>query len=280
MEISVPRSLPDALVDLSSHPDSRLIAGGTDVMVDINFGRSRPERLVSLRRLGELRRIERGERIFIGSGCTFTDLAAGVDEPSLARAAATVGSVQIRNSGTVGGNLGTCSPAGDALPALLALDADVELGSSAGRRVITLGEFMIGPRRTALRPGELILGVSWRRAGSAQAFMKVGSRNAMVIAVASLALVLDRAQRRVRLALGSVAPTIVRCPQAEALAEAALADQDWAPRTLPDAVLEEFGHLAVRAAQPIDDVRGSASYRRHVVRVMAQRALEQTCASL
>jgi len=280
MEISLPSSLREAIDLLARTPDTTVVAGGTDLMVAMNFGRIRPERLMSLRRVAEMRTIEVGSDTYVGAGATFTQMLGTIEDPAMVLAAKTVGSPPIRNAGTLGGNLATCSPAGDALPPLAALDASVVIASAAGERQVKVSAFMLGPKQPDLRPGELIVGVRWRRAGLAQAFLKAGTRNAMVIAVASLALVLDKERRRVGVALGSVGPTVIRAMAAELFAQSWLEDRDWRPGTPTQAALDRFASLAAESARPIDDVRGSALYRRHVVALMARRALERTCASL
>jgi CO/xanthine dehydrogenase FAD-binding subunit len=204
-----------------------------------------------------------------------------VRDPAMMQAARTVGSPQIRNAGTLGGNLGTCSPAGDTLPVLSALDASVVIRSRSGSRTLPFAEFMLGPGRSALNPGELVTEVTFAPAGAAQVFYKAGSRNAMVIAVASLALVVDRRRHKVRVALGSVGPTILRAPEAEELAQGFFDVSGWEePLRAHAAALKGFGGLVSRAAKPIDDVRGTAAYRRHVVGVIAERALARAGAIL
>src|SRR2546425_9542155 len=202
--------MDDALEHLSSATDVTLLAGGTDLLVDINFGRKRPERVVAIDRLEELRGLERNGHVRMGAAVTYTRMLQ--EEPgsqALREAARTVGSPQIRNAGTLGGNLGTCSPAGDTLPVLAALDAEIVLRSASGERTLPFGDFMLGPKKPALEAGELVLAARWRDPGPAQAFLKVGTRNAMVIAVASVAMVVDRVRRRVGVGLGSVGPTII-----------------------------------------------------------------------
>lgn len=280
MVVARPQTLPDALGALAADPSWRPLAGGTDLMVAINFGHQRPERVMSLRGLRELTELVPGERVRCGAGVTYTRLMAEAGDRAMVQAARTVGSPQIRNAGTIGGNLGTCSPAGDALPVLAALDADIVLASSKGERTLKLDQYMRGPKRGDLRPGELVVRVEWDAAGASQAFLKAGSRNAMVIAVASLALVIDRARRRVRVALGSVGPTILRAQRAEEFAAGLLEDAGWdRPLALSDPQAAHFGQLAATAAAPIDDVRGSAVYRRHMVSLMARRALARSGAA-
>ncbi len=262
-------------------PGAQVVAGGTDVMVEVNDGRRRPEDVVSLRRLGELRSVSYGDdgRVRIGAGVTYRQMMQGelaARLPALAQAARTVGSPPIRNAGTIGGNLATASPAGDTLPVLAALDAEVELASLSGRRRLGLHEFIVGPKRTALAPGELIVAVTVRPCPDGQEYLKVGVRNAMVIAVASLAMTLDRSRSAVRVARGSVGPGPLRAPAAEEWLSAAI---DWSALTLADrrpaaveATLGRLAELVREAAAPIDDHRSSADYRRHAVGVLAVRA--------
>ncbi len=275
MSVAVARDLDDVLDHLSSATDVTLLAGGTDLMVDLNFGRKRPQRVLAIDRLPELAHLERNGHVRIGAGVTYTRmLADDVGSPALREAARTVGSPQIRNAGTLGGNIVTSSPAGDTLPVLAALDAVIVLRSKSGERRVPFTQFMTGPKKNVRRTDELVMGAEWEDAGTAQTFMKVGTRNAMVIAVAGLALVVDRARRRVGVGLGSCGPTILRAPQAEAFAAAIFKAHGWDRRLTPsDAELAEFGRLVAAAARPIDDVRGTAAYRRHVLAVMGARAL-------
>jgi CO/xanthine dehydrogenase FAD-binding subunit len=234
--------------------------------------------MLDVSRLAELRtwRHEDGST-FLGSGVTYTRILHEVDDtPAWRQAARTVGSPQIRNRGTVGGNLGTGSPAGDALPVLAALDAEVVLASAHGERSMPWHEFSVGVKRTALAPDELILGTRWKRVRGPSSFSKIGTRNAMVISMAGVCLVLDEDGRSVRVALGSVAPTIVRAPEAESFAAVALEEAgawDDPNVSLPEAALDGFGERVAAAARPIDDVRGTAAYRRHACRVLGARAL-------
>ncbi|MGH7903269.1 MAG: FAD binding domain-containing protein [Candidatus Dormibacteraceae bacterium] len=282
MVVSRPSSLEEALAELAREPGTVPLAGGTDLMVAINFGRERPSRIMSIARLEELRTLQMDGTVRCGAGVTYTRMLEALREstPALAQAARTVGSPQIRNAGTLGGNLGTCSPAGDTLPVLAALDATVLARSRARERRIPFGDFMRGPKSSSLEPGELVAGVQWEDAGPAQAFLKAGTRNAMVISVASLCLVADRRRRRVGLALGSVGPVIVRAGEAERFAEGLFEESGWErPLRATGAARARFAELAGMAARPIDDVRGTAAYRRHVVGVMAGRALARVGAA-
>lgn len=269
MDVLMPRTLDEALEMKAARPEAHPIAGGTDVMVEINFGRLRPPAIIDVSHLPELglMRRENGS-VYLGAGVTYTRILRELDDfgPML-QAARTIGSPQIRHRGTVGGNLGTASPAGDALPVLAAYEAEVEVASAArGRRKIRWNEFLVGPKRNALMPDELITGVTWPVIKGVGSFSKVGTRNAMVIAVVGLCLVLDQERRQVRVALGSVGPTIIRASDAERLASDALGGGEQID-------IEEFAERVADAAKPIDDVRGTADYRRHACRVLAKRAL-------
>lgn len=248
-------------------------------MVELNSGRRLPLIALDVQRLPELRQwhIKDGT-FFLGAGMTFSRIIRELPEfTALAQASRSVGSPQIRNRGTIGGNLGTASPAGDALPVLAACDAEVVLArSGGGTRALPWHRFLAGPKKTAIEPDELILGARWRITRGPGSFSKVGRRNAMVIAIASLCLVLDEDRRAVRVALGSVGPTVLRAPDAEAFAAGALAEagawDDPAAR-VPPGVLEAFGERVAAASRPIDDIRGTAAYRRHACAVLARRAL-------
>ncbi len=274
MEVFLPRSLEEALELKAEHPDAVPVAGGTDLWVAVNFGVARPPALLDLSRVGELKlwRADDG-RVRLGAGVTFARIERELATfRPLAEAARSVGSPQIRNRATIGGNLATASPAGDSIPVLAAYGASVVVGSRKGVRSEPWHTFFTGPKRTTLAPDELIVGVEWQQVDAPGSFAKVGTRNAMVIAIAGLCLQLDPAARGVRLALGSVAPTVVRAPEAESFAADAVA-WDEPDRPLPDDAVTEFGRLAADAAHPIDDVRSSAGYRRHAVEVLARRAL-------
>ena len=280
MSVYIGRDVDDVLEKLSSVKDTTLLAGGTDLLVEINFGRARPTHVLAIDRLDELKDLERNGHVRMGALVTYTRMLE--DDPgsaALREAARTVGSPQIRNAGTLGGNLGTASPAGDTLPVLAALDATVVLRSRAGERRVKFSDYMTGPKKSVRRRDELVVAAEWDDAGPAQTFMKVGTRNAMVIAVAGLALVVDRARRRVGVGLGSCGPTILRAPDAEKFATGVFDEMGWERATRPtEAARKEFGRLVAAAARPIDDVRGTAAYRRHVLSVMASRALARVAA--
>lgn len=282
-EVCVPTSLDEVLSILAEAPEATLLAGGTDVMVETNFGHRRPRQVVALRRVRELQQWSHDPTtgvVTIGAGVPWShmergDLAALV--PALAQAARTVGSPQIRAAGTLGGNLGTSSPAGDGLPVLWALEATIVVASLGGVRRIPATEFTVGVKRNVLQPGEIITAVEVPVVRGWQGYAKVGPRNAMVISVASASLVLDRDVGTVKVALGAVGPTVVRCRDTEA----------WLARhldlrtatTMPDAVADEVAQRVSAEARPIDDHRSTADYRRHAVGVLGRRLLERALAS-
>jgi CO/xanthine dehydrogenase FAD-binding subunit len=271
-----PTTLEQALAERAGRPDALPIAGGTDVMVELNFDRHRPAALLDLTAVAELSGWSgAGGRVRLGAGVPYTRIIAelGDELPGLAMAARTVGSPQIRNRGTVGGNLGSASPAGDAHPPLLATGAEVQVASVRGVRAVPVAEFFTGPKRHALAPDELVTAVLVPAATGPQQFAKVGTRNAMVIAVCSFAVALHPQARTVGTGIGSAAPTPLRAAAAEEFAAAELADR-WESRPeLPEPVLRRFGELVAGAARPIDDVRGTAGYRRHALAVLARRTL-------
>ena len=274
MEFLRPSSWREALEMKSAHPEATPIAGGTDVMVELNLDHGRPAAIIDLTRIHELTEWGMDDgRLRIGAGVTYTRLVGELGDrlPGLAIASRTVGSPQIRNRGTVGGNLGTASPAGDAHPPLLAADAHVELASTSATRRVPVREFFTGPKRNVMRKDELIAAFLVAPAAGPQQFAKVGTRNAMVIAVCSFALALDPARRAVGTGIGSAGPTPLRAVEAE---EFIAGELDWENRRAPsDATLARFGELVAAAARPIDDVRGTAGYRRHALAVMARRCL-------
>lgn len=278
MEFLRPSSWEDALAAKSEHPDALPIAGGTDVMVELTFTRHRPPALLDLTRIDRL--TEWGSdngQLRLGAGVPYTRIIAELGNrlPGLAMASRTVGSPQIRNRGTVGGNLGAASPAGDAHPVLLAARATVEVESVRGARQIPVAEFFTGVKRNALAADELISAVLIPEPAGPEQFSKIGTRNAMVIAVAAFGLALHPRRRAVGTGIGSAAPTPVVAEAAEAfLAGVLTADGLWDSRAdLPETAVRRFGELVSDAASPIDDIRGTAAYRRHALAVMARRTL-------
>jgi CO/xanthine dehydrogenase FAD-binding subunit len=278
MDLVQPRTWAEALAARAERPDLLPIAGGTDVMVDINFGRSRPAGLLDLTRMDEIATWALEDGVLrIGAGVTYAQVESDLGGlvPGLAMASRTVGSPQIRNRGTVAGNLGSASPAGDAHPPLLASGATVEVESVRGTRLLAVADFFTGVKRNALEPDELIRVVHVPVTGGPQQFSKIGTRNAMVISVAAFGIALHPDRRQVGTGIGSVAPTPRRAAEAEDFLAGELESAGlWDSRgELPDSLAREFGERVKGAGAPIDDVRGTASYRLHALAVMARRAL-------
>ncbi|MEU0449101.1 FAD binding domain-containing protein [Streptomyces tendae] len=281
MDFLRPASWEEALAAKAEHPTAVPIAGGTDVMVEINFDHRRPDVLMDLGRIGDLTEWEVGEdSVRLGASVPYTRIMENLrtELPGLALASHTVASPQIRNRGGVGGNLGTASPAGDAHPALLAAGAEVEAESVRGTRRIPIDAFYTGVKRNALEPDELIRAVHIQKAEGPQQFSKVGTRNAMVIAVCAFGLALHPESRTVRTGIGSAAPTPIRATAAEEFLNAALEDGGfWENgKIVTPSAVKRFADLCSAACNPIDDVRGTADYRRHAVGVMARRTLTWT----
>ena len=279
MDFLQPTTWSEALAMRAERPDALPIAGGTDVMVELNFDRRRPGALLDLTRVPELREwsVDDGS-VRLGAGVTYARVIEqlGAQLPGLAMASRTVGSPQIRMRGTVGGNLGSSSPAGDAHPPLLAADAVVEVESAArGARLVPAADFFTGVKRNALEPDELIAAVVIPSATGPQQFSKVGTRNAMVIAVSAFACALQPDRQTVGTGIGSAAPTPIRAVEAEQFLAGELADAGlWTSRgELPETLARAFGERVAAAASPIDDVRGTAAYRRHSLAVMARRTV-------
>ena len=283
--VLTPSTVDQVLAHLAERPDALLLSGGTDVMVEINMAhRKAPAEIVALRRVQELQVWRHnpsadgiGGTVTIGSGVPYAEMEHGrLAEllPALAEAARTVGSPQIRAAGTLGGNLGTCSPAGDGLPVLYALDAIVHLRSIGGGRDVPVEDFMVGVKKNVLEPGELITGVTMPVRRGWQGYSKVGVRNAMVIATASACLAMDRDLGAVGVALGAVGTTILRCRDAESWLAGEL-DLTADALEISDALAREFGQRAAADARPIDDHRSTAAYRSHAVAVLSSRLLRR-----
>ncbi|MGH3413635.1 MAG: FAD binding domain-containing protein [Marmoricola sp.] len=283
MEFLTPTCWAEALQARAAHPGAVPIAGGTDVMVELNFDRHRPDALIDLTRIPELAQWEYDDGLVrLGAGVSYTRVIEqlGTPMPGLAMASRTVGSPQIRNRGTVGGNLGAASPAGDAHPPLLAVGARVEVESIRGVRTIAVEDFYTGVKHNALAPDELIGAILVPRATGPQQFCKIGTRNAMVISVAAFGLALDPEHRRVGTGVGSAAPTPRRAVAAEEFLAGELGGL-WESRgAIPESLMNEFGERVRQSAAPIDDVRGTAAYRLHSLAVMARRALGWAWAEL
>jgi CO/xanthine dehydrogenase FAD-binding subunit len=273
VEYYVAKNLAQALELKAAHPDATCVQGGTDVMVGLNLDHGRPTALLDLSRVTELHSWERvNGHVNLGAGVSYTRICNELADllPGLAMASRTVGSLQIRNKGGVGGNLGTASPAGDAHPALLATGATIHAASVRGNRAIDIDDFFLAPKKSALEPDELITSITIPVATGGQQYTKIGTRNAMVIAVASFGVAIDQENRKVGAGIGSAGPTPIRPREAEALAQ----ELPWdSMADLSEELTRRFGELVAAAARPIDDIRGTAAYRRHTLAVIARRTL-------
>ena len=278
MGVTIARSVDQACQVLADNPKTVLLAGGTDLMVGVNRGINRLENVVQIGRIPELREWHIKEtHIHLGAGMSYSDM--GNSElvallPALAQSARTVGSPQIRNAGTLGGNLATSSPAGDTIPVLVALNASIEIKSSIGSREVPISEFITGVKKNALKSGELISSVKVPILKGPQEFLKVGTRNAMVISVVSLALITDQEGENIRVGIGSASATPLRARLAEDYLSGVI---DWDKKSpINKSVIKNFVELVTASVKPIDDHRSSAAYRRHAVGILAKRALIRT----
>lgn len=280
MPVLIPRNVDELVEVFQANPQAKLLAGGTDYMVEVNLHGRKPETMISLRQVKELTEWSvrsTQSRITIGAGLPYADMEHGEIArvvPALAQAARTVGSPQIRAAGTLGGNLGTCSPAGDSLPVLAALGATIHVIGPDGNRDIDFVDFMVGVKKNSLLPSEFVHSVSLPIIEGWQGYAKVGTRNAMVISTASACLVRDIDEGIVTIALGSVGPTIIRAYSAESWLMKSTSLRSGAP--LDPSVAQEFGRRVAQESRPIDDHRSTAEYRRHAVGVLAQRLLTRS----
>jgi len=276
-----PRSIDDCLRALSESQDgARLIAGGTDLAARIADRVERPPVLVDLSRVEELEAIEIGDdRAALGATVTHGALVrSGVIAERaevLAMACRHVGSPQIRARGTIGGNVANASPAADGATALLALGASVRIRTTDGdESLVGARDFFRGPGRCALGSRDLLEAVEFELPppGAKSVYVKAGQRNALAIAIVSVAAVYYPKEGRISVALGSVAPTPVRADAAERLFE-----QNWRGPDRPEELLVAVGTEAVKASCCMDDLRATASYRRRLVAVLTERALREIC---
>ena len=280
MPVLIPRNVDELVEVFQANPQAKLLAGGTDYMVEVNLHGRKPETMISLRRVTELTEWSvrtNQSRITIGAGVPYADMEHGEIArlvPALAQAARTVGSPQIRAAGTLGGNLGTCSPAGDSLPVLAALSATIHVIGPDGNRDIEFADFMVGVKKNSLQPAEFVHSVSLPLVEGWQGYAKVGTRNAMVISTASACLVRDSDEGFVAIALGSVGPTIIRAHAAESWLMKSTSLR--ACSQLDPSIAQEFGRRVAQESRPIDDHRSTADYRRHAIDVLAQRLLTRS----
>ena len=281
-EYAAPNTVAEA-VQLLADGDAVVLAGGTDLMLQTGSGQiPYRKRLVNIRRIDEMRGVSKdGDEIRIGALTTITELLndalLGDMAPVLAEAADQFASSQIRNAGTIGGNICNASPAGDTIPALLVLDAEVELsafhGSAVSHRRVALKDFFTGPGQTVKRPGELLSAVLCKvpEQRARARFIKSGPRPALEISVVSAAISAIRDADvlfHVRLAFGAVGPTPVRATATESLLEG---------KPLDDHIIEQAVETLMGEISPIDDVRATAWYRRHLAAVYLRRLLNDDC---
>lgn len=277
MAYLAPTTLDAALQALGE--DSWLVvAGGTDVL-PAHVGRSLPERVLDISGIDELRGVEVGSDIVrIGALTTWSEIRSHPGLPEALRglqvAAGTIGARQVQNAGTVGGNLCNASPAADGVPPLLTLDASVKLASVQGKRRLSLSDFLLGPRQTALQPGELLTAVEIPvpPADGVAGFSKLGSRAHLVISIVSVASLVRLSPagtvEDIRLAVASCAPTGKRLSKLE---------RDLRGEELSESLVDQIGPQDLVELSPIDDIRGSAEYRREACVVMVRRLLMKAC---
>ncbi len=268
------RRVREAVELLAAEPGAVLVAGGTDLLVKMKDGKARPPALISIDRATDMSAIQdTGRTVWVGAGCTHASISrsrvVAEKAPLLAAASAAVGSPQIRNRGTLGGNIATASPAGDTIPALIAMDARIVAEGLAGQRAIEAGRFFLGPGRSALGAGEIIVGAEIPCDGPSDvwAFRKLGQRQAMSISIASVAVharLEGGVLSRVAVALGSVAPVVVRARRLEQALEGERVTAELLAQVCP---------MAREAASPITDIRGSRDYRLAMVEALAYQAL-------
>jgi CO/xanthine dehydrogenase FAD-binding subunit len=280
-EYYAPQSLSEALAVFQEHGEGgRALAGGTDLMVQVREGGKIPDPayLVSLRRVPELRGIEfsEGEGLRIGAAATMAEIAQSplIRErySILADGASVVGSIQTMNMATVGGNVCNAAPSADTAPALLACEATAVIVGPGGEREVPLEEFWLGPNETKLRPGELLreLRLPTPPANTGSVYERHTPRKQMDVAVVGVGVLLTLSSNnridRARIALGAVAPTPIRARQAEAALEG---------NTASEPLFAQAAETAASEASPVSDIRGSAEFRRHLVRVMTERCLQE-----
>ena len=274
MEFLIATTSEEVCTLLAEDPARKILAGGTDFMVEVNFRHRDPTAVIAIDRVPELRQWRHdGDSVLIGSCVTYREIERGPLStlvPALAQSARTIGSPQIRNAGTIGGNLGTASPAGDMIPVLLALNATVTIRSISGSRTVSIDNLITGVKKTSLAENEFIESVKVPILRGSQEFLKVGPRNAMVISIASLAMVTDMDRKTIAVALGSVTAAPCRATEAEKYIENFV---DWETMTVDPAAISTFRKLVSNASSPITDHRSSANYRRHTVSVLGERAL-------
>ncbi|MCP5035965.1 MAG: xanthine dehydrogenase family protein subunit M [Rhodobacteraceae bacterium] len=275
-DLEMPKGLSEALDFLSDGKGGAVLSGGTNLMIDLRSRKERPDRVISLEGLDELRGIStNGDRITLGSRTTISDMLRSDKVadfgPSLIDAAGRFAGQMVRNAGTVGGNVGCSSPAADLVPPLMSLDAEVALISASGSRTVALRDYYQGYKQDVRKADELIASVSWARppANSVNSFYKLARRIGDAITVTGIAVCLsveDGKCQAARIALGAVAPTVIRAAKAEAMLQG---------QSLTDELIAAAAKQAREECSPIDDVRATAEYRRHTVEMLTRRLVTQ-----
>jgi CO/xanthine dehydrogenase FAD-binding subunit len=268
-------TLDEAIRIYSKTSNPKYIAGGTDLMVQLRERQGALFSLIDISRISELKDIRiDGSEIEVGAAVTFQEIIDSPllknEAPLLVHASQQTGAAQIQHMGTIGGNIANASPAGDTLPSLYILGTNLVLSGEDGDRRIPISEFILGVRKTALRPGEIIKKVCFERLpdGSGSAFLKYGLRECQAISVVSVASIIEVQQGKIltsRIALGAVAPTIVRCPEAE---------QYLFGKSPSSEIFEQAGKIAQESANPIGDIRGSAAFRRYLIKPLTKQCLD------
>ena len=278
LEYIVPESAAAAVALLAEHGETACpLAGGTDLVVDLKHSPGNIHVLVDVSGLDEFRGIEEtDEGLRIGSMVTYGEIMEHPicleKTPEVVAASHTVGAVQTRNLGTIGGNLVTCVPSADSAPALMVLDAEVTVAGTDGNRRMPIEEFFVGPRKTVLEPHELLVDI-WipkRNLGKPSSFYKFGLRKGQALALVNAAAALTLEEGKLvepRIALGAVAPTPLRALEAEAFLAGQAPTQD---------IIAEAADIAVTEAKPIDDFRASADYRRQLIKTLTRRVLTRS----
>jgi carbon-monoxide dehydrogenase medium subunit len=280
-EYYAPHSLEEALSLLDNRREkAKVLAGGTDLIVQMKDGRARPAVIIDAKKIPELNRLEwdDSKSLYIGAAVPLSKIIAfpPVKErfDVLYQACSIIGSMQLRNRGTVGGNICNAAPSADTTPPLLCLEAKVIVGRSGGNRIVPLGSFFYGPGQTVLAPNELLVGIEVPAPPphSSGCYLRHTPRQDMDIAVVGVSSLLVISKQKdwcqeARIALGAVAPTPIRVPQAESI---------LAGKILTEEAIEEAAEQAAETARPISDMRGSAEYRKEIIKVLTKRTLKRT----
>lgn len=283
VEILKPADWPAAAAMKARWPHAIALAGGLDIGRGVSIGASRPSLMIDLTSIAGFSDLRIATKLAtLNAGVTYSDLIElrDTDYRVLSQAAAVVASVQVRNRGTIGGAVASANPSSDIIPALLSLNAEAELISATGERRVPLRDFLAGPHMPALSETELIRAIRVRPCSGPQPFMRVGLRRGMIVGSSSFALAIDTKDRYIGIGLGGVAPAPTRATAAETFLSEYLDRLRWQQHSPVPPVLDHFAHLVRLAADPVDDIYGSAEFKVHVLGVIAGRALHEACQGL